>query len=134
MRKVNHIKRGYTLIEVLISITILIFVSPMFISLITYIQKYPNHSVERQNHIGIIQLRRMLSLGIDITLNENEVCMIYNDTNMCFEEYDSNLIATPGTQYFLISVSNILFEIKDEWLVINFDHNNQIYQVKLVRI
>ena len=60
--------------------------------------------------------------------------MIYNDTNMCFEEYDSNLIATPGTQYFLISVSNILFEIKDEWLVINFDHNNQIYQVKLVRI
>jgi len=91
-------------------------------------------TTERQNFIGIIQLRRSLSLGIKHDINHDEVCMVYNDENMCFEQFESNLIAYPGTQYFLVKVDNVSFEIIEDWLVINYISELKEYSIKLIKI
>lgn len=89
---------------------------------------------ERQNFIGIIQLRRSLSLGVKHKISYDEVCMIYNDEEMCFEQFETNLIAYPGTQYFLVQVEDINFELIDDWLVINYISLLKEYSIKLIKI
>lgn len=89
---------------------------------------------ERQNFIGIIQLRRSLSLGVKHKISNDEVCMIYNDEEMCFEQFETNLIAYPGTQYFLVQVEDINFELIDDWLVINYISLLKEYSIKLIKI
>jgi hypothetical protein len=106
----------------------------MFFYIIENMTKISYNITERQNFIGLIQLRRSLSLGIKHTISNDEVCMIYNDENMCFEQFESNLIAYPGTQYFLVMIDEVDFEVIDDWLVLNYVSELKEYSVKLIKI
>jgi|GEM_PF-1232813 len=132
--EVSFIKKGYTFTEVIISITILTFISPFFIDIINKMISFPEYLTERQNFMGIIQLRRSLSLGIEHDINDFQVCMVYKDEMMCFEQYESNLIAHPGTQYFLVKVDDIVFSIIDDWLMIDYISNLKNYSYKLIKL
>ena len=134
IRKGMSIKTGFTLIEVLIVFILLIYISPLFLKVLEYMQNYPNQSTQRQNFIGLLQLRRSLSLGVNHIIEDDSICMTYKDDLMCFEEYENNLIAFPGTQYFLVNVSDITFEVKDDWLTIYYFSLNKDYFVKLIKI
>lgn len=130
----SYIRKGFTLIETIISVSILIYISPLFLIIIDNMINYNHQITERQNFIGIIQLRRSLSLGVNHSINQNEICMIYNDENMCFEQFESNLIANPGTQYFLVKVHDVSFEMIGNWLVINYLSESKEYSIKLIQI
>jgi len=95
---------------------------------------FSNQITERQNLIGIIQLRRSLSLGVKHNISNDKVCMIYNDEDMCFEQFESNLVAYPGTQYFLVMIDDVRFEFIDEWLVINYISELKEYSFKLIKL
>ena len=90
------------------------------------------HNVFRQNQIGILQLRRYLSLGLEHSIEEDKVCMLFKDEDFCFYQYDLNLIGTPGTQYFLVGVDDVLFTVEDKWLMIEFDSLKKRYQYRLI--
>lgn len=122
------------MIETIISVSILIYISPLFFNIIDSMSGFSTFITERQNFIGIIQLRRILSLGVKHKISSDEVCMIYNDQDMCFEQYEMNLIAYPGTQYFLVKIDEINFELIDEWLVINYVSELKEYSIKLIKI
>lgn len=128
------IKKGYTLIEVIISVTILSFISPLFIFVIKQMVNFSSNNTQRQNFIGIIQLRRSLSLGVKHIIESDQICMTYNDDLMCFEQYESNLIAYPGTQYFLVKVNDINFFKDDEWIMLEFESESKNYVVKLIKL
>ncbi len=95
---------------------------------------FSTQTTERQNFIGIIQLRRSLSLGVKHNISHDNICMIYNDEEMCFEQFESNLVAYPGTQYFLVMVDDISFEQIDDWLVINYVSKLKEYSIRLIKI
>lgn len=128
------IKKGYTLIEVIISITILSFISPLFIFVIKQMVNFSSNNTQRQNFIGIIQLRRSLSLGVKHIIESDQICMTYNDDLMCFEQYESNLIAYPGTQYFLVKVNDINFFNDEGWIMLEFESESKNYVVKLIKL
>ncbi len=128
------IKKGYTLIEVIISVTILSFISPLFIFVIKQMVNFSSNNTQRQNFIGIIQLRRSLSLGVKHIIESDQICMTYNDDLMCFEQYESNLIAYPGTQYFLVKVNDINFFNDEGWIMIEFESESKNYVVKLIKL
>lgn len=128
------IKKGYTLIEVIISITILSFISPLFIFVIKQMVNFSSNNTQRQNFIGIIQLRRSLSLGVKHIIESDQICMTYNDDLMCFEQYESNLIAYPGTQYFLVKVDDINFFNDEGWIMLEFESESKNYVVKLIKL
>ena len=128
------IKKGYTLIEVIISITILAFISPLFIFVIKQMVNFSSNITQRQNFIGIIQLRRSLSLGVKHIIESDQICMTYNDDLMCFEQYESNLIAYPGTQYFLVKVDDINFFNDEGWIMLEFESESKNYVVKLIKL
>lgn len=127
-------RNGFTLIEVLIASSILFAISPIFLTIFRFIQNYPIDFSIRQNNIGIIQLRRSLSLGINHIIDLDSVCMIFKGEEMCFEQYETSLVAYPGTQYFLINIESLMFECIEEWIVISYISNNIEYTIKLVKI
>lgn len=107
--------------------------TPIFISTYNFLINYPNNFTIRQNNIGIIQLRRSLSLGRDHIIENNSICMNFKDEEMCFELNDSNLIASPGTQYFLINIDDLNFDLRDGWLYIFFQSQNRLFEYKLIK-
>jgi len=109
-------------------------ISPIFFTILKFIIDYPIDFSERQNNIGIIQLRRSLSLGTDHIINFDSVCMIFKSEEMCFEQYETNLVAFPGTQYFLVNIDSVMFEFVEEWLIISYYSNNMEYSKKLVKL
>ena len=127
-------RKGFTLIEVIIASSILFMISPLFFTILKSILDYPIDFSERQNNIGIIQLRRSLSLGTDHVINYDSVCMIFKGEEMCFEHYETNLVAFPGTQYFLVNIDSVMFEFIEEWLVITYSSDGLEYSKKLVKI
>ena len=53
---------------------------------------------------------------------------------MCFEQYESNLIAYPGTQYFLVKVDDINFFNDEGWIMLEFESESKNYVVKLIKL
>ena len=76
---------------------------------------------QRQNSIGILQLRQFLALSENIEIKENKLCMLYNNNTFCFYEQTNRLIKTPGTEIYLINVSSILFSKNGNNVEITFD-------------
>lgn len=120
------------MIEVLISTFILFLITPIFLNTFSSLINYPNNFTVRQNNIGILQLRRSLSLGRKHIIEDDSICMNFKDEEMCFELNDSNLIATPGTQFFLINIDDLNFELNEGWLYINYQLLNKNYKYRLI--
>ena len=115
----NH--NGFTMIELLICLFLSTLLSPIAIRLLRFQLEFPDHNTIRQNQLGILQFRRYLSLGRDHKIEEDRVCMNYHDEDFCFYQHETNLIGTPGTQFFLIDVENISFVVEGHWLVLSFN-------------
>lgn len=60
--------------------------------------------------------------------------MNFKGDSMCFEQDETNLIAYPGTQYFLVNIDSLNFETLDGWISIVFESMNKQYRYKLIRI
>lgn len=103
-------------------------------SVFIFIQKYPIDFSERQNNLGIIQLRRSLSLGIDHIIEDDSICMVYKGESMCFEQDETSLIAYPGTQFFLVNIDSLKFEVIDGWINIEYSARNKEYYYQLIEI
>lgn len=120
------------MIETLISSLILFLITPIFFSVVETIINYPNNFTIRQNNIGILQLRRSLSLGRNHVVEEDTICMNFKDDEMCFELNETNLIATPGTQFYLVNIEDLYYEINEEWIYIHFQSTNRNFTYKLI--
>lgn len=116
-------RKGFTLIE--LSLALMIFSTSLMLWLLlfqTFQQK--SNIVIRQNNIGLIQLRRIISLGKDFEVYDSELCMNFNDENVCFYEVNQRLIQTPGTQIYLLEVENIEFSKREGYIFMSYTHNN----------
>lgn len=109
-------------------------ISPLFFRVLNFIQGYPTNFTERQNNLGIIQLRRSLSLGINHIVEFDSICMNFKGDSMCFEQDETNLIAYPGTQYFLVNINSLNFETSNGWITIFFESMNRYYKYNLIKI
>jgi len=107
--------------------------TPIFFITVKSIINYPNSFTVRQNNIGILQLRRSLSLGIDHVVDEDSICMNFKDDEMCFELNETNLIAFPGSQFYLVNIDDLYYELDEEWIYIHFQSLNKNYTYKLIR-
>lgn len=125
-------QNGYTMIELMISLSLSLLLFSILLKIVHLQIKYPDHNVFRQNQIGILQLRRYLSLGLEHVIEEDKVCMLFKDENFCFYQNENNLIGTPGTQFYLIDVDEVKFAIEDEWLMITFNSLVTSYRYRLL--
>ena len=117
-------RKAYTLIEVSLSLMILNLVVLLWVYLFNALSHFEANIDQRENRIGLIQLRRMLALGKEINIEFDELCMNFRDEETCFYEVNHRLIQTPGTQIYLINVENVMFEEKDEVYILSYTLND----------
>lgn len=129
-----HPKSGFTLIETLISLMISTLVIFGFLRLFETLERFNDTLVERQNALGILQLRQVLSLGQDFEVLGDEICMEYQTTQTCFYETNNHLIQVPGPQIFLIEISDLEFSNTQNILSISYFSLGKEYNKQLIVI
>ena len=122
-------RNSSTLIEQLIALLILVIVLNILFKPLILLQQFPDYLDQRQTLIGILQLRRALSLGHSFEVKSDQLCMNYRDERTCFYLSNRKLIQTPGTQVYLVSLNLIRFYIEKSWikLDIEIDQSMQTY-------
>lgn len=125
-------QNGFTMIELMLCLALSALLSPIAIKLLQFQVKFPDQNALRQNQLGILQLRRYLSLGIDHEIDDDRICMNFKDEDFCFYQHENSLIGVPGTQFFLVDVQNIAFYIEDKWLMISFESTNRDHQYQIL--
>lgn len=118
-------QNGYTLIELLVCLSLFALLSPIAIRLIQFQIRFPDQNTLRQNQLGILQLRRYMSLGLSHEIDEDRVCMLYQDEEFCFYMHENSLIGTPGTQFFLVDLETLRFYVHDHWLILSYRSQNR---------
>ncbi len=98
---------------------------PIILTLLTVILEVLVNSdistYQRQNMIGILQLRQFLALSEKIEIKDNKLCVLFNNSVSCFYELTNRLIKTPGTEIYLIHVSSIQFSKNENNVEITFN-------------
>lgn len=112
---------GYTLIETLLGLVLSIFILTYFLDVIQVLSNYPNRLVERQNQIGLTQLRQTISLGKDHHLEGEALCMNYQAETTCFEFNNGYLYQYPGTQVYLINLTSIRFILDSKLIKLEYE-------------
>jgi len=102
-------QNGFTMIELMLCLALSALLSPIVVKLLQFQIKFPDQNTIRQNQLGILQLRRYLSLGINHEINDDRICMNFKDEDFCFYQHENSLIGSPGTQFFLLDVLRYRF-------------------------
>lgn len=127
-------RKGFTLIETCLSLGISILILNLVITVFSLLGRYPDTSPLRQNTIGIIQLRQILSLGRDFKVDVEGLCMDYQTEQTCFHETNGLLIQTPGTQAYLVGIQTAEFKLKDQLISLSYTIDDTEYQVNLIEV
>lgn len=120
-------KRAFTLIEALVALWIFSLSLNAFNLYFQALNHLKSSNIQRQNNIGLYQLRRVISLGLEHHVNDDELCMNYHAEETCFYEYEGFLMQEPGTQYYLIKVEGIYFTLEDQRILIHYKCEEKEY-------
>lgn len=124
-----RVKQAFTLIEVLLALWIFSLSLNAFTLYYQALYELKSTNTDRQNLIGIIQLRRILSLGVDHRINDEELCMNFHTEETCFYEYEGFLMQEPGTQYYLINVEDVHFTLNENRITLQYTSEQNKFDV-----
>lgn len=127
-------RKGFTLIETCISLGLSILILNLVLTVFSLLARFPDTSTLRQNFIGTIQLRQILSLGRDFKLDGDGLCMDYQAEQTCFHEANGMLIQSPGTQAYLIGIQDSEFTLIDKLISLSYTLDETEYQITLIEV
>lgn len=120
-------RKAFTLIESVLALTIFT-TSLMFIYQAFNVFKYiDSNSLERQNFLGILELRRQISLGHSISIKGDELCMDYQAEESCFYLSNQKLIQSPGTIIYLIALEDLSWNQDNQNIYIEYVVSGKSY-------
>lgn len=124
-------KKAYTLIETLLVIMLLPLLLSLAFSLFRILTKYEYDFTNRQNFIGIIQVRKRIALGSDISLKDFRLQMTYR--NQLIEIFcdEDKLIEYDGYLEYLIGLDHCELLIDKGKIVLNYEIKNEPQEIFL---
>jgi hypothetical protein len=128
------IKRGSSLVEALLSVFLMVLLTPLFIQVLSLLLNFPDTFIKRQNDIGLLQLRRILSLGHSHKLSHESLCMNYRDEETCFELFEDKLRQHPGTQYYMVGLEHVSFKKEGKWIVLVIETREESHAFGLLYV
>ena len=124
-------KKAYTLIETLLVIMMLPLLLSLTFSLFRILTKYEYDFTKRQNFIGIIQVRKRIALGSDISLKDLRLQMTYR--NQLIEIFcdEDKLIEYDGYLEYLIGLDHCELLIDKGMIVLNYEIKDESQEIFL---
>lgn len=122
-------QKAYTLIETLLVLCVLPLILTLIISLLKLISAYDFELTQRQNFIGIIQLRKRIAVGTAISLNDLQLIMSFDNREINIYCKDDKLIETEGYMEYLIGLEVCEWEINSGLIYLNFQDKSDLKRV-----
>ncbi len=124
-------KKAYTLIETLVVIMMLPLIVSMIFSLFRILLNYDYDFTQRQNFIGIIQVRKRIALGSDISLKDLRLHLTYRNQQIEIFCDEDKLIEYDGYMEYLIELDQCELIITKGMIMLNYESNNEKQEVFL---
>jgi len=122
-------QKAYTLIETLLVLFVLPLILALIISLLKLISAYDFELTQRQNFIGIIQLRKRIAVGTNISLHDLQLVMSFDNREINIYCKDDKLIETEGYMEYLIGLEVCEWEINSGLIYLNFKDKSDLKKV-----
>jgi competence protein ComGF len=124
-------KKAYTLIETLLVIMMLPFLLSLTFSLLRLLTKYEYDFTERQNFIGIIQVRKRIAIGSEISLKDQRLQMMYQNQSIEIFCYEDKLIEYDGYMEYLIGLDHCELMIDQGRIILKYELKDDTKQIFL---
>jgi hypothetical protein len=113
-------QKAYTLIETLLIILVLPLILTLTFTLIKLLYRFDNHLDERQNLIGILQLRKRIAVGSDISIKGDALFMTYNNQDVELICQNDRLNEVDGYMEYLINIEECDWKTKEAMIYISY--------------
>lgn len=126
MKDLKHsMNKGFTSVEVLLSLWIISFSMLLLSSVLPSISKLTEPDSFIQEQIGLRQLRHILLLSENVNITDDSLIgWLYNEEYTL--KYDRNrLVKTPGYEIMLIDLASARFVSKGECIYLAYQKNNE---------
>ncbi len=118
-------KKGYAIIDVIISILIICISMPLIYSTYKIIGNNEMFPVVIQDQIGLTQLRRIMNTCYDIDIQNDTLSCIYKDEVISIQTSSNNTFISDGTLIIFSGVSDIFFTVLQNKIYLNYLRNSK---------
>lgn len=101
--------QGFTLIEVLVSLSCLSLCLLLIIGICGIMKQYPVQGFLSDDIIAIRQIRMILAQSEDIEVHQDKICFRYHQKKVQLEYHNHRLVKTPGYEIFVKDIENGTF-------------------------
>ena len=122
-------KRGYMMIQLLLSLLILVVMLPLETAAVRVLLRHNYFTEAMQDEIGLAQMRRVLNICYDKQFDENRLSCVYHGEAIEFYCTENHLIAGPGTWIFLARVDEVRFFEEGSRIMMEYQRQNQWQRV-----
>lgn len=120
-------RKAFTLIESLLSLAVVSITLSIFLNAYQLLKDIHHDSVDRQNFLGLMELRRIIAMGHTFSIHHDELCMDYQADESCFYLSHQKLIQSPGTIIYMIDLEDLYFSRDEGSLYLNYLLNDVEY-------
>ena len=122
-------RKAYTLIEMMLVILCIPMTLSLIISLLRLISQYDYAFLERQNFIAVIQLRKRVALGSDITINDDRLLMTFDNRDIELICESGNVIEREGYMEYLTGLDECKWRIEGDLIYLEYENDSQSFRI-----
>ncbi|NTW95060.1 MAG: prepilin-type N-terminal cleavage/methylation domain-containing protein [Erysipelotrichaceae bacterium] len=122
-------RKAYTLIETMLVILLLPIVLALTYTFLRVLHRYDYGLTERQNFLGILQLRKRIAVGSDIVIKGDSLTMTYNNQNIELLCQNERLIEVEGYMEYLLEIDDCEWKTSDNYLSLSYTFKENTYDI-----
>jgi len=122
-------RKAYTMIEMMLVILCIPMTLSLIISLLNLISRYDYAFLERQNFIAVIQLRKRVALGSEITIKDDHLLMTFDNRDIELICESGKVIEREGYMEYLTGLDDCAWRSEDDLMYLDYENDSKSYRV-----
>ncbi|MXQ73767.1 prepilin-type N-terminal cleavage/methylation domain-containing protein [Clostridiaceae bacterium DONG20-135] len=118
-------KDGFTLIEMIIALSICAFLTPLVFSVLNAMLHVPKQEYATSDRIMIHQLRRIFAEGSEAAIEDQTLVLLYRDKESVLQIDQNRLVKRPGYEIFSSNLQSAQFYKEDTCIYLRWKHTHE---------
>lgn len=119
-------KKGFSLVEVLIALVLSFFIIELLVSSFTYIKTNSNDDIN-QDLLSAFMLYEIFNVSVDIIVLDDSISFKYLEDQRELLLINNRLIIRPGTQIYFNNINEYEFFVKENYIYLKLKRNKKTY-------
>ena len=122
----QNMKKGFSLVEVLIALVLSFFIIELLVSSFTYIETNSNDDIN-QDLLSAFMLYEIFNVSVDIIVLDDSISFKYLEDQRELLLINNRLIIRPGTQIYFNNINEFEFFVKENYIYLKLKRNKKTY-------